>query len=87
VGGPCFRLCLHYFQERDAAAALFASAEGRALEATVSKAKTFKIGQVVSARKEEETVLLPEERAAFEVREHAQQSRVVGVLSCGVPAG
>ena len=55
-------------QERDAARALFDSAEGKAMEKSVNKAKskTFAIGNVVGG-KEEERPLLPEERAAFEV--------------------
>ena len=54
-------------QERDAAAELFASVEGIALQKSVTKARTFNIGEVVESKKEEERVLLPEERAAFEV--------------------
>lgn len=54
-------------KERDAARALFDSAEGKAMEKSVNKAKskTFAIGNVVGG-KEEERPLLPEERAAFE---------------------
>lgn len=55
-------------QERDAAAELFASVEGIALQKSVSKARTFNIGEVVERKQEEERVLQPEERAAFEVR-------------------